>query len=146
MSFVHPAMTGLKAPLEAFHDATGGNLQEIAELFAAMSGQFLPPEILCQLMGVELGGGEGLPTASKEQLLRGIEAALDDGDTAEKYAPIIEAQTGGLEARRELARKKEAFEVSCAHHAATQDVCAWSSMGLGRRAGGRLVGSKGMQR
>jgi len=112
MSFVHPAMTGLKAPLEAFHDATGGNLQEIAELFAAMSGQFLPPEILCQLMGVELGGGEGLPTASKEQLLRGIEAALDDGDTAEKYAPIIEAQTGGLEARRELARKKEAFEMS----------------------------------
>uniref|UniRef100_A0A7S0VS93 Ubiquitin carboxyl-terminal hydrolase n=1 Tax=Hemiselmis tepida TaxID=464990 RepID=A0A7S0VS93_9CRYP len=113
MSFVHPAMSGLKDPLEAFHDASGGNLQEIAELFAAMSGQFLPPEIICQLMGLELGEGDGgLPKASKEQLLRGIEAALDDGDTAEKYAPIIEAQTAGLEGRRELARRKDAYEVS----------------------------------
>jgi len=113
-SSIEETMAGLEGVLTEFHAASGGDLEDIASLFKAMSGQALPPPVLCQLMGVS---EEQMRGASREnpikvsaaQLLGGIQAALDENDTAAMYTDKIAACTAAVTERREIAQLRAAI-------------------------------------
>ena len=110
---VEETMAGLEAPLRAFHEASGGDIEAVAALFAAMSGQMLPPQVLCQIMGVtpeqmESAASDSGIRVSAEQLLAGVAAALDEGDSAAMYVDKIAAETVRVAQKAETATLRAA--------------------------------------
>jgi hypothetical protein len=123
-STVEETMAALEGPLVRFHEACGGDLEDVSVLFRAMSGQSLPPPVLCQLMGVS---AEEMQGASREnpirlsaaQLLGGVAAAMDENDTAAMYVDKIEACIDGVKQRDELRKLRAAITLD---EAAARDI------------------------
>ena len=115
---------GLEAPLCMFHAACEGDLQDVAVLFKVMSGQMLPPQMLCQFMGV---APEQLEKASREnpikvtaaQLMGGVAAALDENDSAAMYIDKIRTCAADVTERKEMERLRNAM---------TLDACTAASL------------------
>ncbi len=105
----------LEGPLLKFHEACEGDLEAVAELFHAMSGQALPPPVLCQIMNVppeivQAASRENPIKVSSAQLLGGVAAALDEGDSAAMYFDKIEACAARVSERKEI--KKLRFTIT----------------------------------
>jgi hypothetical protein len=112
-STVEDTMAALEDPLVKFHGACGGDIEDVALLFRAMSGQMLPPPMLCGLMGVSEEQMQGASRAnpirvSVAQLLTGVAAAMEETDTAAMYIDKIQACTDGVMQRDELCKLRAA--------------------------------------
>jgi len=110
-STVEDTMAALEDPLVKFHGACGGDIEDVALLFRAMSGQMLPPPMLCELMGVSEEQIKGASRAnpirvSEAQLLAGVAAAMEETDTAAMYIDKIQACTDGVTQREEIRKMR----------------------------------------
>ena len=113
---IEDTMAGLEGPLLRFHEASEGDLADVAVLFKTMSGQMLPPPVLCEIMGVPpevmLGASSSNPIKiSPQQLLAGVAAALDESDTAAMYIDKITACTAGVSERKEVEKLQSAINL-----------------------------------
>jgi hypothetical protein len=68
------------------------------------SGQMLPVPIIAQLLGVDLSAPPPV-LVPKAQFLHGVDASLDDDDTAEKHTTVIQQATEKSKQRAEVHHK-----------------------------------------
>lgn len=71
------------------------------------SGQMLPVPVVAELINVDLSGPPP-HFASKEQLLRGVEASMDEGDTGEERLAIIKQSIAHTKERWDFLGSQEA--------------------------------------
>eukprot|EP00286_Rhodomonas_abbreviata_P028657 CAMPEP_0181304712 /NCGR_PEP_ID=MMETSP1101-20121128/9307_1 /TAXON_ID=46948 /ORGANISM="Rhodomonas abbreviata, Strain Caron Lab Isolate" /LENGTH=193 /DNA_ID=CAMNT_0023410509 /DNA_START=80 /DNA_END=658 /DNA_ORIENTATION=+ len=85
----------LKPDIVKFHQLSKGGIENIGLLFSEMAKQPLPPQVICQILGLneeevkksfEAGNP---PTATEEQLVDAVKKSVDPGDTVDMYAPIL---------------------------------------------------------
>mmetsp|Transcript_38302 Transcript_38302/g.27777 ORF Transcript_38302/g.27777 Transcript_38302/m.27777 type:complete len:202 (-) Transcript_38302:41-646(-) len=78
-----------------FHQLSMGGIEAIGLLFSEMAKQPLPPQVICQILGlneeiVKASFEAGTPpTATEEQLVEAVKKSVDPGDTVDMYAPIF---------------------------------------------------------
>mmetsp|Transcript_19756 Transcript_19756/g.48485 ORF Transcript_19756/g.48485 Transcript_19756/m.48485 type:complete len:377 (-) Transcript_19756:662-1792(-) len=119
MAICHPAMAGLKEPLERFFKTSGGAVDAIAELLAVMSEEPPPPpKELLETLGITpddikaAAEAKKPVVASRSGLDKAVEDILDGAVPAKEYVERVTKHTDKIELRISNNRNRAAFKFS----------------------------------
>mmetsp|Transcript_30372 Transcript_30372/g.47580 ORF Transcript_30372/g.47580 Transcript_30372/m.47580 type:complete len:201 (+) Transcript_30372:110-712(+) len=101
----------LKDEITKFHEQSGGQIEAIGLLFSEMARQPIPPQVICQLLGMDEASVKQAfeagnpPSATLEQLNDAVMKCVDPGDTVDMYKPIFERHIMRFENQKKVMKE-----------------------------------------
>mmetsp|Transcript_7518 Transcript_7518/g.22842 ORF Transcript_7518/g.22842 Transcript_7518/m.22842 type:complete len:200 (+) Transcript_7518:21-620(+) len=87
----------LRGEIQQFYQLSKGSIEAVGLLFSELAKQPLPPNIICDLLGMDKAAVKAAfesgkpPTATEEQFINAIKQSVDAEDTVDSYRPVLQS-------------------------------------------------------
>uniref|UniRef100_A0A6U5AR90 Uncharacterized protein n=2 Tax=Hemiselmis andersenii TaxID=464988 RepID=A0A6U5AR90_HEMAN len=101
----------LRGDIIKFYELSKGSIEAIGLLFSEMAKQPLPPQVICQILGLDEETVKAAfeagnpPVATQEQLIDAVQKSVDLEDTVDMYKPIFSRHIKRFQNAEEVMRE-----------------------------------------